>query len=79
LAVRYIHRAGRVQVARSLVSSEFTTYEQMLRGCVAQVGVPTKCNCLPNGNYDGGRRFDCAMDCDKDEDFACGCALPTSH
>ncbi len=32
----------------------------------------TKCNCLPNGNYGGGRRFDRAMDCSKDDDFACG-------
>ena len=48
--------------------------QQMLR---MRLGVPTltpagatKCNCLPNGNY--GRRFDRAMDCYKDEDFACG-------
>ncbi len=34
--------------------------------------VATKCNCLPNGNYGGGRRFDRARDCSKDEDFACG-------
>jgi hypothetical protein len=25
-----------------------------------------------DGNYGGGRRFDRAMDCYKDEDFACG-------
>ncbi len=25
-----------------------------------------------NGNYGGWRRFDRAMDCYKDEDFACG-------
>jgi hypothetical protein len=50
--------------------------QQMLR---MRLGVPTltpagatKCNCLPNGNYGGGRRFDRAMDCYKDEDFACG-------
>ncbi len=31
-----------------------------------------ECNCRPNGNYGGGRRFDRALDCYKDEDFACG-------
>ncbi len=31
-----------------------------------------KCNCLLNGSYGGGRRFDRAMDCYKDENFACG-------
>jgi hypothetical protein len=42
-----------------------------------RLGVPTltptgatKCNCWPNGNYGGGRRFD--RDCYRDEDFACG-------
>jgi hypothetical protein len=50
--------------------------QQMLR---MRLGVPTltltgatKCNCLPNSNYGGGRRFDRAMDCYKDDDFACG-------
>ncbi len=54
--------------------------QQLLR---MRLGVPTltptgatKCNCLPNDNYGGGRRFDRAMDCYKDEDFACGV---TSH
>ncbi len=32
----------------------------------------TKCKCRPNGNYVGGRRFDRAMDCFRDEDFASG-------
>ncbi len=40
-----------------------------------RLGVPTltlaratKCNCLPNGSYGGGRRFDRAMNC---YNFAC--------
>ncbi len=53
-----------------------------------RLGVPpltstgaTKCNRRPNGNYGGGRRFDRAMDCNKDEDETSpvGCALLTSH
>ncbi len=33
---------------------------------------PDWSDCLPNGNYGGGRQFDLAMDCYKYEDFACG-------
>jgi hypothetical protein len=57
--------------------------QQMLR---MRLGVPTltptgatQCNCLPNGNYGGGRRFDRAMNCFKDETLPVGCPLPTSH
>jgi hypothetical protein len=55
--------------------------ERSLRLC--QQGVCTltptgaaQCNCLPNGNYGGGKRFDRALDYYKDEE---GCALLTSH
>jgi hypothetical protein len=35
----------------------------------------TRCNCQTNVNDGGGRRFDHAMECYKDEDVACGVRL----
>ncbi len=51
--------------------------QQMLRMrlCTLTPAGATKCNCLPNGIYGGGRRFDRAMDCYKDENFACGVCI----
>ncbi len=47
-----------------------------------RLGVPTltppgetKWNCRTNGNYGGGRRFDHAMNCYRDEDFAGGVGI----